>query len=79
VFCYVGKVGGYDLMDFYYEALSSVDHKKGMTMGNIDLAAAGDHVKITMVPKADVERVSAAIRDQINAHRARKRRELLGL
>ncbi len=31
------KLGGYDLQDFAFGLLSSVEHKKGMTAGNLTL------------------------------------------
>jgi hypothetical protein len=64
VIVWAKKMGGYDLMDLHFDLISSVDHKRGVSFGNLDLAAAGDRVHISMVPKEDVERVANEIREQ---------------
>lgn len=65
------KLGGYDLQDLAYPLITSVDHKKGMAFGNIDVRAAGDFVRMTQIDKAEVERVAQAIRDRMaSAHSA---------
>lgn len=64
------KMGGYDVQDFAFGLLSSVDHKRGVMFGNLDLAAAGDRTHIKMVPKEYVERVAQAIRDKMTAAHA---------
>jgi hypothetical protein len=66
----VKKMGGFDLMEFYYDALSSVDHNRGLMFGSIDIAAHGDRTKVERVPKEDVERIAALIREQVTAHRS---------
>lgn len=59
------KLGGYDVQDYAYGLLTSVDHKKGMAFGNLDLAAAGDHSRISLIGKDDIERVAQAIRQRV--------------
>lgn len=61
------KLGGYDVQDFAYGLLASVDHKKGMMFGNIDLRAAGDGIHLQQVDKNEVERIAQAIRDRMLA------------
>lgn len=59
------KLGGYDVQDYAYGLLTSVDHKKGMAFGNLDLAAAGDRSHVTLINKDDIERVAQAIRQRV--------------
>jgi Bacterial PH domain/Short C-terminal domain len=67
VVLFTKKLGGYDLQDFAYGLLSSVEHKKGMTAGNLTLSAAGVHSHARSVPKNDVERIAQIIRDKMAA------------
>ncbi|MGI8806558.1 MAG: PH domain-containing protein [Acidimicrobiales bacterium] len=59
------KLGGYDVQDYAYGLLTSVDHKKGIAFGNLDLAAAGDRSHVTMINKDEIERVAQAIRQRV--------------
>ena len=59
------KLGGYDVQDYAYGLLTSVDHKKGIAFGNLDLAAAGDRSRITLINKDDIERIAQAIRQRV--------------
>jgi hypothetical protein len=69
IILFTKKLGGYDVQDFAFGLLTSVDHKKGMMFGNLDLAASGDRTKVTMVPKEDVERIAQMIRQKMaSAH-----------
>jgi Bacterial PH domain len=52
VIFFTKKLGGYEMSDHVYGLLTSIDYKKGMMTGNINLAAAGDHYHISMVPKS---------------------------
>jgi hypothetical protein len=70
VIFFTKKLGGYEMSDHVYGMLTSVDYKKGVVMGNINLSASGDHYHISMVPKADVERVAQCIRSQMGSIRA---------
>jgi hypothetical protein len=65
VVLFTKKLGGYDVQDFVYGLLSSVDHKKGVMFGNLNLAAAGDRSHVSMIPKEDVERISQLIREKM--------------
>lgn len=65
VIFFTKKLGGYEMSDHVYGLLTSVDYKKGMMTGNINLSASGDHYHISMVPKEDVERVAQCIRSQM--------------
>src|SRR5438309_5740504 len=66
VVLFTKKMGGYDMQDFAYGLLSSVDHKRGMMFGELDLAAAGDHSRVKKVPKEDIERIAQLIRDKMS-------------
>jgi hypothetical protein len=59
------KLGGYDLQDFAFGLLSSVEHKKGVTAGNLTLSAAGSKSHVRQVPKGDVERIAQLIRQKM--------------
>lgn len=65
VIFFTKKLGGYEMSDHVYGLLTSVDYKKGMAFGNINLSASGDHYHISMIPKNDVERVAKTIRSQM--------------
>jgi hypothetical protein len=65
VVLFTKKMGGYDMQDFAYGLLSSVDHKRGMMYGDLDLAAAGDRTHVKQVPKDDVERIAQVIREKM--------------
>jgi hypothetical protein len=67
VVLFTKKLGGYDMQDFAYGLLSSVDHKRGMMYGELDLAAAGDRSHVKQMPKDDVERIAQLIRDKMAA------------
>jgi hypothetical protein len=67
VILFTKKLGGYDSQDFAYGLLTSVDHKRGMMYGNLDLAASGDRAHIKMVPKDEVEQISHLIRERMAA------------
>lgn len=67
VIFYSKKIGGYEMSDHTYGLLTSLDYKKGIVSGNINLNASGDHYHISMVPKDDVERVAQCIRSQMGA------------
>lgn len=64
------KVGGYDMQDFAYAMIASVDHKRGMMGGNLTINAAGDQTHVSMVPKDDIETIAHAIREKVNASRS---------
>jgi hypothetical protein len=55
------------MQDFAFGLLSSVDHKKGMMYGELDLAAAGDRNHVKQMPKDDVERIAQLIRNKMAA------------
>jgi hypothetical protein len=61
------KLGGYDLQDYAFGLLSSVEHKKGITYGNLTLSAAGSKSHVKQVPKGDVERIAQLIRKKMAA------------
>jgi Bacterial PH domain/Short C-terminal domain len=65
VILFTTKIGGYDVQDFAYGLLTGVDHKKGIVFGDLHLNAAGDRAHVKQVPKADIERLAQAIRDQM--------------
>jgi hypothetical protein len=65
VILFTTKLGGYDVQDFAYGLLTSVDHTKGWIYGDLDLAAAGDRSHVTQIPKNEVERVARAIRERM--------------
>jgi hypothetical protein len=67
VVLFTRKLGGYDFQDFAFGLLSSVDHKKGVMYGNLDLAAAGDRSHVKQIPKSDVERIAQLIREKMAA------------
>jgi hypothetical protein len=67
VVLFTKKLGGYDMQDFAFGLLSSVDHKKGLMYGELDLAAAGDRNHVKQMPKDDVERIARLIRDKMAA------------
>jgi hypothetical protein len=63
-------MGGYDVQDFAYGLLTSVDHKKGVMFGDLHLNAAGDRAHVKQIPKQDIERLAQSIRDRMAlAHR----------
>lgn len=70
VIFFTKKMGGYEMSDHVYSMLTSVDYKKGMMTGNVNLSASGDHYHISLVPKDDVERVAQCIRSQMAEVRA---------
>jgi hypothetical protein len=70
VILFTKKMGGYDVQDFAFGLLTSVDHKKGMIWGNLDLAAAGDRTGVEMVNKNEVERIAQTIRHRMAAAHA---------
>ena len=60
------KVGGYDLSTLDLTRVIAVDLGVGMVTGELRLTSAtGDVTRITSVPKDDVERVAAAIRQRL--------------
>ena len=67
VILFTKKLGGYDVQDFAFGLLTSVDHKKGMMFGDLDLAASGDRTHVKMIPKDEVERVAQSIRERMAA------------
>lgn len=67
VIFFTKKLGGYEMSDHVYSMLTTVDYKKGIITGNMNLKASGDHYQISMIPKADVERVAQCIRSQMGA------------
>jgi hypothetical protein len=67
VVLYTKKTGGYEMQDFAYGLLSSVDHKRGMMYGSLDLAAAGDRSHVKQMPKDDIERIAQLIRERMAA------------
>ena len=66
VIFFTKKLGGYEMSDHVYSLLTAVDYKKGLVYGNINLSASGDHYHISMIPKADIERVAQCIRSQMS-------------
>ncbi len=70
VIFFTKKLGGYEMNDHVYGMLTSVDYKKGLATGNINLSASGDHSHISFVPKQDIERVAQCIRSQMGAVKA---------
>ena len=70
VVLFTRKLGGYDVQDFAYGLLTSVDHKKGVMYGDLHLNASGDRAYVKQIPKADIERLAQSIRDRLAmAHR----------
>jgi hypothetical protein len=65
VILFATKVGGYDVQDFAYGLLTSVDHKKGVMYGDLRLNAAGDSAHVKQIPKDDIERLAQSIRGRI--------------
>ncbi|HSW85350.1 MAG TPA: PH domain-containing protein [Candidatus Saccharimonadales bacterium] len=70
VIFFTKKLGGYEMSDHVYGLLTSVDYKKGMIKGNLNLSASGDHYHISQIPKNDVERLAQRIRAQMAAVRS---------
>jgi hypothetical protein len=69
VILFTKKMGGYDVQDFAYGLLTSVDHKVGMVFGNLDLAASGDRSRISLIPKVEIEHFAQMVRHQMAATR----------
>jgi hypothetical protein len=65
VVLFTKKLGGYDVQDFAFGLLSSVNHKRGMTYGNLDLASAGGRAHVKQIPKDEVEGISQLIRQRM--------------
>lgn len=65
VVLFTTKVGGYDVHDFAYGLLTSVDHKKGVMFGDLHLNAAGDSAHVRQIPKGDIERLAQSIRSRV--------------
>ena len=65
VILFATKMGGYDVQDFAYGLLTSVDHKKGVMYGDLRLNAAGDSAHVKQIPKDDIERLAQSIRGRI--------------
>ena len=65
VILFTTKIGGYDVQDFAYGLLTSVDHKKGVMFGDLHLNAAGDRAHVKQIPKTDIERLAQSIRDRM--------------
>lgn len=59
------KLGGYDLLDFAYGLLTSVEYKRGMLYGEITLLAAGEHTEVRQIQKDEVERIAQGIRQRV--------------
>ena len=60
------KIGGYDLSTLDLNRVIAVDLAVGMVTGELRLiSAGGDVTRITSVPKDDVERIAAAIRQRL--------------
>jgi hypothetical protein len=60
------KLAGYDLSTLDLKRVIAVDQGVGMVTGELRLTSAGgDVTRITSVPKEDVERVAAAIRQRL--------------
>jgi hypothetical protein len=60
------KIGGYDLSTLDLRRVIAVDLAVGMVTGELRLISAdGDVTRITSVPKDDVERIAAAIRQRL--------------
>src|SRR5579884_1056463 len=70
VIFFTKRLDGYEMSDHVYGLLTSVDYKKGVITGNLNLSASGDHYHISMIPKNDVERVAQCIRSQMAAVRS---------
>lgn len=45
--------------------MSSLDYKKGIFFGNLDLAVAGDRIRVTRIPSDDIEAIARVIRDKM--------------
>jgi len=67
VIFFTKKLGGYEMSDHVYGLLTTVDYKKGVLTGNINLSASGDNYHISLIPKNDVERIAQRIRSQMGA------------
>jgi len=67
VIFFTKKIGGYEMSDHVYSMLTSVDYKKGLVSGNINISASGDRYHISMIPKNDVERIAQCIRSQMGS------------
>jgi PH (Pleckstrin Homology) domain-containing protein/putative oligomerization/nucleic acid binding protein len=65
VILFTTKLGGYDVQDFAYGLLTSVDHKKGVMYGDLHLNAAGDRAHVKQIPRGDIERLAQSIRDRM--------------
>jgi hypothetical protein len=59
------KLGGHDLTYFAFGLLTSVEYKKGLTMGDVTLLAAGSRMRVRQIDKTEVENVAKVIRDRM--------------
>ncbi len=70
VVLFTKKLGGHDVQDFSYSMIASIDHKKGLITGNLDIAASGDHTLVSMIPKDEVQEIAGLIRQKVAESRA---------
>jgi hypothetical protein len=61
------KLGGYDLQDFAFGLLASVDQKNGLVFGHIRLQAAGSSIELQQVDKNSVEGIATLVRQKMAA------------
>lgn len=64
------KLGGYDLTDFAFGLLTSVEYKKGVMYGEITLNASGTSTWVRQIDKSEVERIVKNLREKMALSRA---------
>jgi hypothetical protein len=62
---YTDKRGARRLLEFAYEVVSSVDHRKGISFGRITLMTTSGELHVQQIDRTEVERVAQAIRANV--------------
>jgi len=62
VVLFTKKLGGHEVNDHAYNLLTTLDYKRGAMFGDLVLSSAGDQTRVSMIPKADIERIATTIR-----------------
>jgi len=70
VIFFSSKLGGFESQTIDYDLIASVDYKKGMAFGELDIAAAGDHARAKQIPKKQVEELASRIKAKVAERRA---------
>lgn len=59
------KAFGYEVQDFAYGLLTSVDYKKGLTAGSLVVRASGSASHVFNIPRSEGEQIAQLIRQRM--------------